>query len=808
MTIPLDGVKVLDLSTGIAGPYATKLLADAGADVLKIESPDGDPMRRWKASAALGRSSPLEPGEDGAFFRFLNTSKRSAVLDLTAPRDRGVLLALAAEANLVVESDIPGDLDALGAGYGALSAANPEISLVSVTPWGQEGPYAKRPATEFTLQAETGSIAYRGYADRPPVAAGGSIGEYVSGAYAAVGALAALLNARKTGHGEHVDVSTFEAMLLSFQTFQYIHALFEPGVPAPRNVEVPSIEPASDGWVGFCTITGQQWKDFCLVIDRPDLAEESELLTKRFENMDRVLAAIHEWTRQHTVAEAIEKSELLRVPVAPVGDGRRVLEVDHFVERGVFVENPAGFKQPRVPYRLGVGDNRAFSKAPSLGEHTETVRREAASVDGGSHPVAGPKPTGPPRPLDGIVVADFSAFWAGPVAASAYAALGADVIKIESIQRPDGMRFASGITPKEGQVLWELSPVFHGSNTGKRAITLDLEREDGVSLARQLIEKADIVIENFSPRVIERFGLGWEQVHALNPNAIMVRMPAFGLDGPWRDRTGFAMTIEQATGLAWTTGYPDRAPLVPRGSCDPLGGMTTVFATLLALEVRRLGGGGQLLEVPLVEVGLNAAAEQVAEWTAYGELLERDANRGPGAAPQGVYAAADGQDVAIAVASDAQWEALADVLADFGGSSVDWVRSPSLASAGGRRAAHDDIDERLAACIAGRDAEDWADALTAAGVPSARLRNAREIRPHAHLDSRGFFVTLDHPVVGAVGYPSFPMRFSGAYLPVRTPPPTLGQHNEVVLREVLGLDDPQIEKLRADEVIGERPTFM
>jgi crotonobetainyl-CoA:carnitine CoA-transferase CaiB-like acyl-CoA transferase len=460
--------------------------------------------------------------------------------------------------------------------------------------------------------------------------------------------------------------------------------------------------------------------------------------------------------------------------------------------------------QPRVPYRLGVGENRPFGPAPVLGQHTAEILAEASERDAPpTRTSAAPARDSAPKPMEGIFVVDFSAFWAGPVAASFYAALGADVVKIESIQRPDGMRFAGGMTPKEGQTVWEMSPVFHGANINKRGITLDLQSDTGIALAKRLIEQADIVIENFSPRVIERFGLGWETVHELNPEAIMVRMPAFGLSGPWRDRTGFAMTIEQTTGLAWTTGYPDRAPLVPRGSCDPLGGMTAAFSTLLALELRRNGGGGQLIEVPLVEAGLNAAAEQVAEFTAYGECLERNANRGPGAAPQGVYACAKDELIAVAVATDEQWKALVEAL-----DSPDFATDAALLTAAGRRAAHDAVDAGLAAIFAKRDAAECVDLLTNAGVPAGGLPNARELRPHPHLEDRGFFVTHEHPVVGPIGYPSFPMRFSGHYFPVRRATHSLGQDNDEVLREKLGLSDDELAKLRTDKVIGERPTFM
>ena len=219
-------------------------------------------------------------------------------------------------------------------------------------------------------------------------------------------------------------------------------------------------------------------------------------------------------------------------------------------------------------------------------------------------------------PLDGLRIIDFTAFWAGPAATHMLAALGADVVKVESVQRPDGMRYTT--TPPRAEQWWEWGPVFHGANTGKRGITLDLNDPEGLALAKRLVAGADAVIENFSPRVMENFGLDWDAVHAVNPRAVMVRMPAFGLDGPWRDRTGFAQTMEQITGMAWVTGFADGPPLIPRGACDPLAGMHAVFALLVALEARDRTGEGMLVEVTMVEAALNAAAEQVVEHSADG----------------------------------------------------------------------------------------------------------------------------------------------------------------------------------------------
>jgi crotonobetainyl-CoA:carnitine CoA-transferase CaiB-like acyl-CoA transferase len=279
---------------------------------------------------------------------------------------------------------------------------------------------------------------------------------------------------------------------------------------------------------------------------------------------------------------------------------------------------------------------------------------------------------------------------------------------------------------------------------------------------------------------MEQFGLGWERLHAVNPELIMVRMPAFGLDGPWRDHTGFAQTMECVTGMAWMTGFADGPPTLVRGACDPLAGMHAAIATLLALLERDVGGGGRLVESVMAEAALNAAAEQVIEYTTSGKRLCRDGNRGPDAAPQGVYPCA-GEDawVAVAVANDEQWRQLVTALDEPA-----WMAGAEHSTAAGRRAAHDAIDKELAAWTSRREAADVAD---------------RQLR------HRRLFEVEHHPVTGDHELPGLPFRFSRVSSWLPRPSPTIGQHNAEVLAEI-GLSPAEIEALAADRIIGQRPT--
>ena len=306
------------------------------------------------------------------------------------------------------------------------------------------------------------------------------------------------------------------------------------------------------------------------------------------------------------------------------------------------------------------------------------------------------------------------------------------MIKVESVGRPDYMRFASARPPTEEQ-WWEWGALFHGANVDKRGITA---RPDAAGRGRRPSSvsppRADILVENYTPRVMEQFGLGWERLHEVNPDLIMVRMPAFGLSGPWRDRTGFAQTMECLTGMAWLTGFPDGPPVLVRGACDPLAGMHAVIATMLALIERDQSGGGRLVETVMVEAALNAAAEQVAEYGASGTVLRRDGNRGPVAAPQGVYpCAGDDRWLALAVVTDEQWQSLRAVVGDAG-----WAADIASASTEDRRRNHDAIDAALARWTSDKDADEAAAALVAAGVPASAVIPSREIVFNPHLRSR------------------------------------------------------------------------
>jgi crotonobetainyl-CoA:carnitine CoA-transferase CaiB-like acyl-CoA transferase len=518
---------------------------------------------------------------------------------------------------------------------------------------------------------------------------------------------------------------------------------------------------------------------------------------------------------QRTVAEVMETASHFRIPAVPVGNGAILPGVEHVVAREVFDRNPrGGFSHARPPFRSSDTPRRQPSAAPRIGEPATTRPAPAPGA-----PSAPPGPDDVPSaatrpqvlPLAGVRVLDLTAFLAGPFATQYLATAGADVIKVESVQRPDPMRFSTTLDPSVDR-WYEQGNIYLSVNLNKRGITLNLSDQRARDLLARLVATSDVVIENYTPRVMEQFGFTYDALRAIRPDLIMVRMPGFGLEGPWRDRPGFAASMEMLSGMAWVTGYADGLPNIP-GICDPVAGGHAAFAVITALEHRARTGRGQHIELAMLDMAANLISEQVDEYEAYGNLMRCEAygnlmrcegGRAPTAAPQGVYAC-DAEDtwVALSVATDDEWTALRRVLGD-----PEWARDERLSTIAGRREAHDAIDAAMAPWFAGRGQKEALSLLAAAGVPAEPMVPAYDVDQDEQMNARAFWEPVEHPLAGEVPFPGWPMRFSGG--PdrwFRRPAPTLGEHNEAVLGDELGLSRAELDALRADKVIGDRPAW-
>ncbi len=760
MIRPLAGLHVVEIASEISGPYTAKLLVDLGAEVIKIEPPTGDPLRHW---GPFG-SGVVDPDQSG-LFEYLNAGKRGATLDISEANDLATARELIAQAHLLIEDSPPATLESLGLGADDLQRLNPNLVLLRISAFGQSGPFRHRRTTPLTLQAASGWISSRD-PERPPVQVGARIAEYVAGAYGALGALTAL-RLRHQGRVAEVDVSQLES-LLSTLPYPMLMAqrMRRLGLPANlRSAPMLGVVRAADGWVGINCLTGQHWLDVCAMLGLPEFGEHQLAIMMGGPERADFFAKAEPVLAGQTVAEIVELAQALRIPAAPVNDGATVLDCPQYAARAFFVESES-FQRPGRPFRLSKTAVVQHDPAPRLGRKGATWAGDGQSLQQSAGPL----------PFSGLRVLDLTTFWAGAYLTCYLGAFGADIVKVESIQRPDGHRY-SGAFAYEGDDWYERSPIWQGTNLNKRDLTLDLTSPRGLGIARRLAAQADVVVENFSPRVVEQFGLDYDSLVALKPDVIAVRMPGYGLQGPWRDYVGWALNFEQTSGMSAVTGYADGPPCNPQGPADPIVGVHAGVALLAALEHRNRTGAGQLIEVAQIEVAAAVTAEPVIEYTMNGVVHPREGNRRRGYL-QGVYPTNE----------DDVWVALS--IPDDG--SVD----------------HDVFDELVAAWTLTQDAAAIVDALQAQRIAAERVITGDQMYDPrfigAQLDARGYYEEFEHRVTGPHRYPGWPFRITpGPQHHHRTAPPTLGQHNDEVLRE-LGLTEAEVADLRDQRVIGDR----
>ena len=731
MTGPLAGFRVVEIAEEISGPYAAKLFVDLGAEVTKIEPPGGDPLRCWGPFPG-----GIQDPEHCGLFEYLNGGKQHATM--AEARE------LIADAHLLVENFAPGTLEGWGFDNHSLSELNPNVVVLRISHFGQFGPWRDRPATSLTLQAASGWVSARD-PGRPPVQVGARIAEYVAGAYGALGALTALRFA--SDQVVQVDVSEFEA-LLSTLPYPMLMAQRMLGLGLPTNARgapMLGVVRAADGWVGINCLTGQHWLDVCAMLGLPEFGEQQIAVMLGGPERAEFYAAAESVLSQQTVAEIVDLSQALRIPASPVNDGATVLDCPQYAKRGFFVDGE-GFQRPGSPFR--------FTKTAAVQRHS--VPRQAPGT----------------LPFAGLKVLDLSTFWAGAYLTCYLGAFGADIIKVESIQRPDGFRY-SGAFPFEGDDWYERGALWQATNLNKRDLTLDLTSRRGLEIARRLAAQADVVVENFSPRVVEQFGLDYESLVAIKPDVIMVRMPGFGLQGPWRDYVGWALNFEQTAGMSAVTGYADGPPCNPQGQADPVVGVHAGVALLAALEHRRRTGEGQLIEVAQIEVAACVTAEPVIEYSMNGVVRPREGNRRRGYL-QGVYPTnEDGVWVALSVPGD---------------EGVD----------------HDVFDEMVAAWTSTQTPAVILETLRAQNIAAERVITGDQMYDIPQLEARCFYEEFERPFSGVDRYPGWPLRITpGPPRHHRSAAPTLGQHNDEILRD-LGISDNELATLRAEQVIGER----
>jgi crotonobetainyl-CoA:carnitine CoA-transferase CaiB-like acyl-CoA transferase len=749
----LGDIRVVDVSTGISGAHLSTVLAQAGAQVTVYEGPGGHPLRR--------RSLPGAERQ-GVLLDHLNSSK--------------TITPVGPEPDWSEVDVLVADPETPWGPVAAVADGNTHLVVVVFSGYGLTGPDAGCPTTDFIAQAESGALLVRGLPTGEPVAMGGDLVDWVAGSYAAPAVAAALHAVRRGGEGDLFDVSLCETALLAGTTFNGLLDDFRgrPERTGPaRTVESPSIEPTADGYIGVTTNTPAQFAGFLDAIGRPEIASDTRFssIAARLANWDDWVDAIHSATTTFTSADLLARCVERRVPAAIVNDGSGVVALDHAVERGCFVPSDDGtFLRPRTAWRL----------------HPFDTSGEPGPVTSGD------------LPLSGLRVLDLTAWWAGPSSSQVLAAFGAEVIHVEAPGRPDGMRL-TGFVLGAHERWFDRSFFFHQINTNKRSLVIDAASPDGKQALLDLVAGCDVLMENFTPRVLESFGLDVDTLAAANPRLVVTRLPAFGLDGPWRDHPGFAQTMEQITGMAWVTGHVDDQPRVPRGPCDPNSGMHGAFATLVALFDVERTGRGCLVESTLFDAALTIAAEPLVEWTANGVVMGRMGNRHPHCVPQGLYRGPEPESwLAVSCPDDASWSALCEV--------IDELQPWRQLDREGRREVHDDIDAAVGRWASRRPVADSVSALRAAGVPVGRGIDPRDAVSHPQMRHRGFFEDVEVDTVGVMPIPTWPYTSRRIRRWSRTPAPAFAADTDALLQGV-GYDDDRIAALYASGVTSRAPAL-
>lgn len=744
-TGPLHGVRVLDCS-GWFGVLGARLLADGGADVVRVVPPSGDTLAAEPPWLSASGQSIQEV--------WYNAGKRSAVLDLAHPSGRRQFLALLAGTDMLIEEWGP---DGGPFTRAEIQLANPRLVQLSVSPMGLTGPRAAWKTNDLIANAMSGPASVTGDGESGPLTGYGNQACHTVGLYAAVCALASLRAARISGEFQHIDLSAHEALVSC--TEQVLMEWFFPDGPwgtaiAPRQGSLHwsgayEVCPAKDGY-GIMITAALRFADVLLpwLIEEgaaQDLADESKYpdAAAMIRDLPYVMRVLREWIAARDAERLFYEGQRRHQPMGIVWNIQEALQSPQIEGRSYLSEVKAGgFGPVPFPGRFLRTDVDGPPPVPGCRTNALQVGWEPRQAPGGA-----PDETPPSAPLAGLRILDFTHVLAGPFGTRVLGDLGADVIKVGTASRSGGANTAE-------------HPYYICWNRNKRSINLNMGSAEGREIARKLAAKCDVIIENFSAGVLERWGLDRESLAEANPGISVVAMGGMGQTGPWKDFVTFAPTIHAVTGLTYLTNPPGRHGLGYGFSLtDHLSGLAGALAVLQAVEHRDRTGFGITVDLSQYELGLGLMGPALIDCLANGVNPEPVGNRHPfGAwAPHGIYPC-HGEDawVAIAVQSDAEWRALVRVASHPG------LDSPAFATHAGRIEHQDRLDAAVAAWTRTHDRFELAEALQAAGVAAGPVQNARDLTQRdPQLAARGFFGTASMDGRGEYGIDRFPALFNG-----------------------------------------------
>ena len=781
----LRGVRVLDLTATVAGQFCARLFADHGADVVLAEPPGGSRLRQ---------ASPVVEGSDGvvrsALFWHLSSGKRTVLRTAPGVPD------LVATADVVVLDDEE-----------ELSA--PRVSsqvVLSVSAFGRDNPYASWKGGEIVFQALSGTMHENGRPGEVPLYGVGHRASYAAGTYAYALGVAELLARAPGRHVVDVAVAEVAASMNFSRAAQYSYNKTVLGRDARETQR--AVVRVGDGWLGLF-VNDARWAVTCRALGVEDLVADPRFSghEARRENWPLFGPILEERLSGRRVDELLAASQAARAVVARSMSLTELRWSPQLVERGFWAQADTG-PLPRL------GPMFCFGSTP---QPTRSAAPDPAGADrtgawlGREQPDdAVPTQTADATtPLAGVRVLDLTSAWAGPMASRLLAALGADVIKVEGPGRLDDWRGSplGGDADRypdldPGERPYDRHFQYNTQNQDKRGIVLDLKDGRGRDLALQLAERADLVIANFSSGALDRLGLGWEVLHALNPRTILLEMPAYGSSGRMASWVAYGPSMELMAGIAGIIGYGDGRPTVTGPAYnDPIGALHGAAAAVTALVARAKTGAGQRVEVAQRDAAMHWIGEEIVAALATGRDPQPHGNDRDDVVPHGAYRTrGEDQWVAVAATTDEEFTALWRLV---GG---DAAAHAGLRTVEARRRRRAEIDEAVACWAARRDKIAAAEELQAVGVPAAPVLDARGLAESGYLVARGLLQEVRHREAGTHVYPILPVHVDGWTRRVQRPAPCFGEHNRDVLLDGLGLTQEHFAGLVQAAVVADVPT--
>ena len=805
---PLAGISVVEVAGGVATAWCGRLLGQLGASVIVAEPPEGSPLRT---------RPPLLPAGDSPWHHWLNGDKASAVVD-----GKSAVAQFADGADVVVYpatgAENEGEVAALAE---QLRQTTPHQVFAALSPFGLTGPWRSLESSELVEWAAGGHLYLTGDSDREPVQGGGPWPGYFTGSTAAIGVLTALMDAGRTGEGQLVDVGTMETMAAAHQwtITTYTHHGYvkrRDGNRLAESYHPLAVYRCKDGWIQVAAASNDQWEAVCILADCVELLADDELMVPagRYDRADEIDEALIPWFSDRTTSEVVSALQEVRVPASVVNDVPAVLADEQLHDRDYWAAVPAAGADARVPGPAVVIGNRLPAlpvEAPDLGE----VGKPAI---GGT--MAADRSERPSIDLSGIRVLEFSIAWAGPLAGRYLADLGADVIKIEH-PTSRGLGVApGGVSP--GWEWGDLPPasvrngtwpgtdpgprwfntmgMFNKLQRNKRSLCLDVKGPGGTELLHRLVERSDVVLNNYSPRGVRSLGIDHETLSAINPEIITVSMSGYGATGPMASHFSFGPILETHAGLASTTGYPDGGPMrVGVAFPDPAGGLLGTVATLSALWQRAVTGAGTAVDLSQLETLLPVIGDHLLTTSVTGQPPDRLGNRSIVDAPQGVYrCGGDDQWMALTIRTNAEWQRFVGLIG-----SVE-LEAATYGTVEGRRVAHDRIDTVITAWTRQRGKFEAMAALQAHGIAAMAVLTNADLVDGPQLQARGFIATIDSRDAGPQRLPGNPIHFSRRVIPLGAAP-ILGQHNTEIVGDLLGYSDEALAELAASGTLATAP---